>query len=64
MIPTLGGLQGLSNVIGVIEISIGPVIATRSFWLKASAIGGIGAVMTFLITLSFLLTTPGVWELG
>ena len=64
MIPTLGGLQGLSNVIGVIEISIDPVIATRSFWLKASAIGGIGAVMTFLITLSFLLTTPSVWELG
>ena len=49
---------------GVIEISIGPVMATRSIWLKASAIGGIGAVMTFLITLSFLLTTPGVWEPG
>ena len=52
MLPSLG-LQGLSNVIGVIEISVGLLIATRAFWPKASAIGSIGAVVTFLITLSF-----------
>ena len=63
MIPNLG-LQGVSNVIGVIEISIGLLIATRAFWPKASAIGSIAAVVTFLITLTFLLTTPGVWEPG
>lgn len=63
MLPSLG-LQGLSNVIGVLEISVGLLIATRAFWPKASAIGSIGAVVTFLITLSFLLTTPGVWESG
>lgn len=63
MLPTLG-LQGLSNVIGVIEISVGLLIATRAFWPKASAIGSIGAVVTFLITLSFMLMTPGVWEPG
>lgn len=58
------GLQGLSNVIGVIEVSIGLLIATRALWPKASAIGSIGAIITFLITLSFMLTTPGVWEPG
>jgi len=58
------GLQSLSNLIGVIEISIGLLIASRAFWPKASAIGSIGAAITFLITLSFLLTTPGVWEAG
>ena len=63
MLPTLG-LQGLSNFIGVIEIAVGLLIATRAFWPKASAIGSMGAVVTFLITLSFLLTTPGVWEPG
>lgn len=63
VLPTLG-LQGLSNVIGVIEIAVGLLIATRAFWPKASAIGSMGAVVTFLITLSFLLTTPGVWEPG
>ena len=58
------GLQGLSNVIGIIEILIGLMIATRSFWPTVSAIGSIGAIITFLITLSFMLTTPGVWEPG
>ena len=63
LVPMLG-LQGLSNFIGVIEVSIGVLIATRAFWPKLSAIGSIGAVVTFLITLSFMLTTPGVWEPG
>jgi len=58
------GLQGVSNLIGVIEISIGALIATRAFWPRASAFGSFGAAITFLITLSFMLTTPGVWEAG
>lgn len=58
------GLQGVSSLVGVIEISIGLLIATRAFWPKASAIGSIGAAITFIITLSFMLTTPGVWEAG
>jgi len=58
------GLQSLSNVIGVIEVSIGLLIITRAFWPRASAIGSVGAIITFLITLSFMLTTPGVWEPG
>ena len=58
------GLQTLSGVIGAIEISIGVLIAMRAFSPKASAIGGIGAAITFIITLSFLLTTPGIWEAG
>ena len=36
----------------------------RFMWPKASAIGSIGAVITFIITLSFMLTTPGIWEPG
>lgn len=58
------GLTGVSSLIGVIEISIGALIATRAFWPKASAIGSLGAAVTFLITLSFIFTTPGVWEAG
>ncbi len=27
-------------------------------------IGSLGSAMTYLITLSFMLTTPGVWEPG
>lgn len=58
------GLTGTSALIGVIEISIGVLIAMRAFAPKLSALGSIGAAITFLITLSFLFTTPGVWEPG
>lgn len=58
------GLQNLSNLIGVIEIAIGVLIATRAIWHRLSAIGSIGAAITFVITLSFMFTTPGVWEPG
>ncbi len=58
------GKQGISNVIGVIEIAVGVLIALRAWSPKASAAGSIGGIVTFLITLSFLLTTPGVWQEG
>lgn len=58
------GLRGVSGFIGVVEISIGLLIAARTLSPKLSAIGSLGAVVTFVITLSFLLTTPGVWEPG
>lgn len=58
------GLRALSDLIGVIEISVGLLIAIRAFSPKLSAIGSIGSIVTYLITLSFMLTTPGVWEPG
>jgi uncharacterized membrane protein YkgB len=57
-------VQDVSNMVGVIEISIGIMLATRSFWPSLSAIGSVGAVLTFLVTLSFILTTPGIWQAG
>lgn len=58
------GLRTLANLIGVIEITLGVLIALRSFAPRASAIGSIGSAILYLITLSFLLTTPGVWQPG
>lgn len=57
-------LQAVSSLIGVTEIILGILIAMRSFAPKLSAIGSIGAIFMFLITLSFVLTTPGVWQAG
>ena len=57
-------VQGVSMLIGTIEIVLGLLIATRPFAPQISAIGSIGAIVMFLITLSFLLTTPGVWQPG
>lgn len=53
-----------SAFIGLIEIVLGVLIATRPFAPKVSAIGSIGAIIMFLITLSFALSTPGVWQPG
>lgn len=60
----LFGLRTLSNLIGVSEILLGLLILTRPFAPKISALGSIGASVMFLVTLSFFLTTPGVWQSG
>src|SRR5258705_13497737 len=52
-------LQGVSNLIGVIEIVIALLIALRPFSARFSFIGSIGAITTFVLTVSFLLSTPG-----
>ena len=58
------GLQMLSILIGVTEIVTGLLIAARKFSPMASVFGGCGAIIMFCLTLTFLLTTPGVWEPG
>ncbi|MGI8788774.1 MAG: YkgB family protein [Pyrinomonadaceae bacterium] len=57
-------VRTFSALLGIVEIVLGVLIATRPFAPKVSAIGSIGAIIMFLITLSFLLTTPGVWQPG
>ena len=54
-------LQQISALIGVAEILIGLLILCRPFNRALSALGGAGAIVCFLVTLSFLFTTPGVW---
>jgi uncharacterized membrane protein YkgB len=55
-------VQTFSMVLGVTEILLGILIAARPFSPKASALGSFGAIIMFLITLTFLLSTPGVWQ--
>jgi uncharacterized membrane protein YkgB len=58
----IGSTQGVSNFIGLFEIVTG-VLLVASFWnKKAGLIAGYLTVIIFLTTLSFLLTTPGVWK--
>ena len=49
-------------MLGVVEVAIALLIAARPFWPRASTLGSALAVGMFLTTLSFLVTTPGVWE--
>lgn len=61
---TILTVQGVSMLIGTIEIVLALLITTRPFAPQISAIGSIGAIIMFLITLTFVLTTPGVWQPG
>jgi uncharacterized membrane protein YkgB len=58
---SVGSVQAVSNVVGIIEISIALLIAARRLSPVACAIGSAGAAALFATTLSFLFTTPGVW---
>ncbi|MEX2170041.1 MAG: DUF417 family protein [Pirellulales bacterium] len=55
-------VQSFSALLGVTEIAIALMIASRPFSVRAALVGTGLAVGMFLTTLSFLLTTPGVWE--
>jgi uncharacterized membrane protein YkgB len=57
-------VQGVSNVIGVIELLVAALIALRPLSARASLFGSLGAIVTFLLTTSFLFTTPGALQLG
>jgi reactive chlorine resistance protein C len=54
-------VQTVSNVIGVIEVATAVLMALQPWSAIASAIGSAMATFTFLLTLSFLFSTPG-WE--
>jgi uncharacterized membrane protein YkgB len=56
----LTSVQGVSNLIGVVEVTLGVLLTVRRWWPRLSAIGSLGASVQFLITLSFLFTTPGL----
>jgi uncharacterized membrane protein YkgB len=55
------GIRSFSNLLGVIEIATGVLLALRPVSAWATVIGSGMAIATFLTTLTFLFTTPG-WE--
>ena len=55
-------VRGFSAVLGVVEVAVALLVAARPLLPRVSAFGSALAVGMFLTTLSFLITTPGVWE--
>ncbi|OBI81296.1 hypothetical protein A9X01_24200 [Mycobacterium asiaticum] len=49
-----------SAILGVVELTLAALIAIKPWQPRLSLLGSLGAVGMFLITLSFLFTTPGV----
>jgi len=58
----LFGVQGASYVIGVIELSTATALILGAFQPIFSALGAAMSAATYLITLTFFLSTPGVAE--
>ncbi|HEY8942940.1 MAG TPA: DUF417 family protein [Polyangiaceae bacterium] len=56
------GVQGSSEVIGVIELTTAAMLFLGAFLPIASVIGAAMSCCTFVITLTFFVTTPGVFE--
>jgi reactive chlorine resistance protein C len=56
------GVQGASNLIGTAEIVTAILLAVRPWSPRLTVIGSILGILTFLATLSFLVTTPGTFE--
>ncbi len=54
------GIQGASTMLGVYEIATAVLLAIGRVAPRAGVVGTAMAVLTFLITLSFMVSTPGV----
>ena len=57
----IASLQGVSNIIGTIEIATAVALAIGPFFRVAAIGGAVVATITFGITLTFLFSAPG-WE--
>lgn len=56
-------LRSTSGIIGSIEIGLAVMISLRVWFPMISAVGSIGGILMFLTSLSFLISTPGMWTI-
>ena len=63
-LPATLGVRGSSALIGVVELTAALGIAAGPWLPRLGTIAGLIATATFLTTLSFLITTPGVLAPG
>jgi uncharacterized membrane protein YkgB len=57
-------VRNFSRGLGVVEIATAVLIAAGPVWPKLSILGSLAGIGMFLTTLSFVITTPGVWQGG
>jgi uncharacterized membrane protein YkgB len=53
------GPQGVSNVIGTIELLLAVLLGVGFWSARASLLAGAACAITFVLTVSFMLSTPG-----
>ena len=59
-LPRLFDQQLSSAIVGVVEIALALIMASRPFAPRISAIGSYGVAASLVVTLSFLITTPQI----
>jgi uncharacterized membrane protein YkgB len=59
-LPQLFNQQMASNIIGVVEIALGILVAARPIAPRLCVIGSYGIAASLVVTLSFLVTTPNL----
>jgi reactive chlorine resistance protein C len=55
-------VSAFSALLGVFEITAAVLLAAKPWWPKASIFGSLLAMALFVATISFMFTTPGVFE--
>jgi len=55
-------VRTFSTLLGIFEIVLALMIAARPFAPKVSAVGSLGALVLFLVTLTLVFSTPGAWQ--
>jgi uncharacterized membrane protein YkgB len=60
----LVGVSGASAVIGVLEVTAGVLIALGGRFPRLGLVGALMGLATFLVTLSFFFTAPGIVQSG
>ena len=58
------GARTLARLVGVMQITVGSLIAAKPVAPRVTAAGGFGAAGMMLGTLSFQATTPEAWQEG
>jgi reactive chlorine resistance protein C len=58
------GARRLGQAVGVVQLTLGSLIASKRVAPAASAAGSLGAAAMMCSTLSFLVTTPEAWQEG
>ena len=53
-------VQGASNLIGIVELIVGMLLAVHCWRPRLAVLGGLGAALEFVFTVSFVFTTPNV----
>jgi reactive chlorine resistance protein C len=59
-LPQLVGQQLSSDIVGVVEIALAMMMASRFFAPRLCVMGSLGIAASLVVTLSFLVTTPGL----